>query len=427
MNVSVKEMKPCRRKIQVEIPAQEVSACYERVLKTFSAKARIPGFRPGKVPREILEKRFSDEVRKEALQDLVKGSYGQALQEKGIHPVAYPEISEVKFEKDKPLTYEAEVDVRPEIKLHDYKGILVKRKKIEVTDQEVDSVLEDLRRRQAQFIDGGDRAAADKDFVVIDYECTIEGESKEERKNYGFELTSEQVFPEFRTAIIGMKKGDKKTIDVNFPQKFARTEWAGKKGVFQVTLHEVKEPRLPALDDHFAKEVSPHETLDALRKSIQENTRQYKETQRKEEETQQVLEILLKQNRFDIPTTLQNDQEERLWEDTQERLRRGGLDKEKIKEESKKLREKVKEEAAHQVRLAYIVEKIAREEKITVTREEVDQRIESMASQLGKDPNLIKKKGEERGLAEGIADRLINEKVMLFLLEHAKIEENHSK
>jgi len=177
-------------------------------------------------------------------------------------------------------------------------------------DKEVDDIISDIRRRQAQFIDAGERAIKEDDFVVMDYRCLIDGDVKEDRKNYGFELTSPQVFPQFKTGLVGLNKESTKTLEIDFPKDFARDEWAGKKGVFEIIVKEIKEAKLPELNDDFVKQVSEHDSLDVFRKSIRENGLKHKEIKRRDEEAGQVIDQLLAVHRFDVPASVEKQQQE---------------------------------------------------------------------------------------------------------------------
>ncbi|MBI2871405.1 MAG: trigger factor [Candidatus Omnitrophica bacterium] len=421
MNISIKNEGPCRRRIRVEISLEEVSARFERFWGEFGKKARVPGFRVGKAPRAVLEKQFQERARQDVVEDLIATSYWGVVRDKKMRPVQHPSISDVKFADGKPLVYEAQVEVWPEFRLSDYKGLPLKRRPAEVSDEEVNQALEGLRKRNAQYVDAGARPLTLADFAVIDYRCTVEGQEPEERKNFGVEVGGERILPVLRTGLVGMSSGETKKIETTFPADHERKSWAGKKGVFEVTVKEAKEPRLPALDDELAKDAGC-DSLETLRAKIREGIQRRKDEIQKESDRAQVIDVLLSKHLFEVPESVRGHQEEHLWEATENRLMMSGWPKERIEEEKPKLKEKIREESVRQVRLAYLIEAIAQKEGIAAKEEEITSWLGEIAREARTSVEALKKRGQNGRLEEDIRDRIVREKVFQLLVEQAAVE-----
>src|SRR5690606_35721805 len=270
--------------LTVEVDGETVEKALNQAFRKVVKRVTVPGFRKGKVPRAIFERRFGVEVLYEdALDILLPDAYASAVKETGIEPVDRPEIEIEQMEKGKPLIFKATVTVKPEVKLGEYKGLEVPKKDFEVKPEDVDAELEAMRKRQGQLEAVEDGTVEKGDRVIIDFEGTIDGKPFEGGKADGFslEVGSGRMIPGFEDQLIGMKPGEEKTITVTFPEDYHVKELSGKEASFRIKLHEIKRLRLPELDDEFAQDVSEFDTLEELKKDIENKL---KERAKREEE-----------------------------------------------------------------------------------------------------------------------------------------------
>ena len=258
--------------LTVEVSADEVSKGLDAAFQKVVKQVNVPGFRKGKMPRGMFEKRFGVEsLYQDALDIILPEAYGNAIDETGIEPVDRPDIDIEQMEKGKELIFKATVTVKPEVKLGDYKGLEVEEQDTNVTDEDVQKELETLQNRQAELVVKEEGTAENGDTVIIDFEGFVDGEAFEGGKaeNHSLELGSGSFIPGFEEQLVGVAAGESKDVEVSFPEEYHAAELAGKPAVFKVTVHEIKGKELPTLDDEFAKDVDDEvETLDALKEKI---------------------------------------------------------------------------------------------------------------------------------------------------------------
>src|SRR5580698_2733733 len=262
VNVTVENLAPCKKLVRIELESKDVDAAFDAMLKDFVRQASLPGFRPGKAPRDMIAKRYEKDIQDEVKKKLIPDAYRKAVDEQKIEVVGYPDIEEIQFGRGQALQFAATVETAPEFQLPDYNGIPVKRETASVTDADVERALNLLRERHINF-ETVDRPAATGDVAVVNYTGTCDGKpvieiapaakGLSEQKNFWVNLEPGAFLPGFAEQLTGVKAGDKRTVNVDFPADFVTPQLAGKKGVYEVELVEVKEKVLPALDDAFAK------------------------------------------------------------------------------------------------------------------------------------------------------------------------------
>src|SRR3989339_552564 len=362
IKVNILEEKDCKKVLKIEVPSDRVLVEIENMYSNLEKVAEIPGFRAGKAPRGLIEKNFKQKVEKDVLEKLIASAYLDALKEKNINPIAYPQIADVKFEAGKPMEFTAHVEVRPEIKLGKYKGIKVKKEPVEVKKEDVEKSLNYMRERQADFAPVEGRAVKEGDFVMIDFQGTAEGvpEDKLKAVDYFCEIGSKKIFPEVEAALIGSKVGEVKDVPVVYKADFPGKDLAGKTVVFKVTVKGIKEKKLPALDDEFAKDLGEFKTLDEVKKNIED-----------------------------------------------------GLKKEVEKEYS--------EMALKRVKAYLVLDEIAKAEKIEVSEEEVDGEIRTFLFKMGKEGDSYKEYLKSEKGRENIRNQMIQDKILDFLLKNAEL------
>ncbi len=420
-------------KLTVEVDAEKFNQALDQAFKKVQKQVTVPGFRKGKVPRVIFEQRFGVEaLYQDALDIILPEAYAGAVEETGIEPVSQPQIDIEQIGKGQPLIFTAEVTVKPEVKLGEYKGLEVEKFDIEVTDEDVENELKQLQERHAELVVKEDEPAENGDTVVIDFEGFVDGEAFEGGKaeNYALELGSGSFIPGFEDQLVGVKAGDEKEINVTFPEEYHAKELEGKPAVFKVKVHEVKVKELPELNDEFAVDVDDEvETLDALREKIKNRLKEEKEHQAKHARENALIEQAAENAEIDIPEIMIENEQERMLRELEQRLAQQGLNLELYSQftgqDEDTLKESMRKDAEKRVRVSLTLEAIAKEENIEVTDEEVEEELKKMSETYNLEVDQIKK---ILGNTDSIRDELKFNKAVQLLVDHSKtVEKNESE
>jgi trigger factor len=411
--------------LTVEVSAEKVNegltAAFNKVVKTVN----VPGFRKGKMPRPMFEKRFGVEsLYQDALDILLPEAYGNAIDETGIEPIDRPDIDIEQMEKGKELIFKATVQVKPEVTLGEYKGLEVEEVDTTVTDEDVAKELETLQNRQAELVVKEEGTAELGDTVVLDFEGFVDGEAFEGGKaeNHSLELGSGSFIPGFEEQLVGVVTGESKDVEVSFPEEYHAAELAGKPAVFKVTVHEIKGKELPALDDEFAKDVDDEvETLDALKEKIRTRLEDSKKHEAEHHVRDSLVEKAAENAQVEIPEVMVTSEVNRMLQEFEQRLQMQGMNLELYfqfsGQDENALREQMKEEAVNRVRVALTLEAIVKAENIEVTDEEVNAELEKMAGMYNMTVDNIK---QALGGLDGIKGDLQKQKAVEFLIENKK-------
>ncbi len=400
-----------------------LDAAFKKVVKTVS----VPGFRKGKMPRAMFEKRFGVEsLYQDAIDILLPEAYTNAIEEAGIEPVDRPEIDVEQVEKGKALIFKATVTVKPEVKLGQYKGIEVEKVNTEVTEEDVNQELTSLQERHAELV-VKETAAENGDTVVMDFEGFVDGEAFEggQADNYSLELGSGQFIPGFEEQLVGTAAGEEKDVEVTFPEDYHAAELAGKKAVFKVKVHEVKGKELPELDDEFAKDADDEvETLDALKEKIKTRLEESKKHEAEHTVRDTVVEKAAENAEIDLPAIMIDNEVDRMMQEFEQRLQMQGMNLELYfqfsGQDESALREQMKEEAEKRVRMNLTLEAIAKAENIEVSPEEMDAELNKMSEMYNMPvENITAALGSLEGLKADVQVR----KALDFLVENSKTVE----
>ncbi|MED4890340.1 MULTISPECIES: trigger factor [Heyndrickxia] len=411
--------------LTVEVDAETVDKSLDKAFKKVVKQINVPGFRKGKIPRPLFEKRFGVEsLYQDALDMIVPGEYEKAIEETGIEPVDTPNIDVEQMEKGKPLIFKATVTVKPEVKLGEYKGLEVEKPDTDVTDEDVEKELKKLQERLAELVIKEDGEAEMGDTVVIDFEGFVDGEAFEggSAENYSLELGSGNFIPGFEEQLAGVKTGDEKEIEVTFPEEYHASELAGKKATFKVKVHEIKAKHLPELDDEFAQDADDEvETLDALKEKIQKDLKESKEHAAKHAVEDAVVEKAAENAEMDIPEAMINTELNRMLQEFEQNLSAQGLNLELYYQFSgqneEALRNQMKEDAEKRVRFNLTLEAIANAENLEVSDEEVDEELKRMSEMYGMSVDDIRR---VLGSTDGIKADLKARKAIDFLVQNSK-------
>jgi trigger factor len=417
----MEEISSIKKKVSIEISEDQVIREVDSFYKDLGKKAKIKGFRPGKVPRDILKRYFKDYVKTEIIQKLIQDTYPQALSESDLKPVSPPVIDPGEFEEGKPFQYTAVIEVKPDIKLEAYTGLKIEGKEEEVKDEEVEGRLKSLQNLHANLKTISEtRPIQTGDYVVVDYEARMGGKPMEEGKaiDFAVEVGSGQFIPAFEEKLIGFKPEEEGEIEVSFPEDYGYHQWAGKTISFHVRIKEIKEKILPPLDDEFAKDIgdsSLNELKVKLKGEIEREKKRILEAQLKN----QVVDQLLDTNSFEVPESLVAEQAKALVSDTKLRLAAQGVDFKNMGVSEEKLQEDYHAMAQKQVKTFLILEKIANQEGIVVTDEEVDNRLRETSERMHQKFDAMKRYYEKNGLLPEVKAGIIQDKTLNFLLEKA--------
>lgn len=399
----------------------------ERAFRRLVKKAKLPGFRPGKVPRKVFEQAYGAEtITNEAMEDVVPTVYAKAVREHDLEPVDRPKMELLPEEGEQPRRVKAVVDVRPEIALGEYKGLAVEAEPVTVTDEDVDRALKTLARDRATLIPA-DREARLGDVVTVDYEGKIDGVAFEGGTAQGqqTELSEERFIPGFATGIAGMKAGETKDVEATFPEDYQQTDLAGKKAVFTISLHEVKELELPAIDDDLVKAVSQHQTVDELKADIRNRLKTAAENRIKRQTGNDLVERLVASHDFPLPEVLVEREIDGMVSDGAGMAARMGMSYDDylkaVGKSEDELRKEYRPDAERRVKGTLILESIAKAENITATPADIQNELQSLARQYGQPVDRIRQALGNNLLS--LMDGIVRNKTVEFLVEHAKVEE----
>jgi trigger factor len=420
MRVEVTDVEPCKRRVSVEAPLEVVNQQWEQAYGRVQKQARLPGFRKGHVPRSLVKVHFADEVRREVAEHLIPEVYRQALTEAQLDPVNEPDIQDLRLEEGAPLSFVAVVEVKPAIELTDYTGVEVEHAPTAITNERVDETLEHMREQQAEFR-LVEREAAPGDLLIVDYTLNIEASEPTSQTGYAFVIGDGSVMKEIDEAAVGMRAGEQRDVGFRFPDDHRREELRGKSGTAALKVVEVKEKVLPALDDELAKSVGQFENLGALREEVQKQleTRQAAEDQHALED--KVVDALLGRHEFGIPESLVMRQIAHQVEHARERMRRQGVDPDRLPWDYPKLIGELRPGAERAVRRALLLEAVAEREGLAPTDADVDAEVEKIA-QAGQRPapavrRMMEKSGDLDALRRGLRERM----TLQFLIDRAQV------
>jgi trigger factor len=415
LRVDVRDTGVWQKTLSIEVPAEELDADFEAVIEDYRRKAAIPGFRKGKVPRNVLELQFGHSLEHDVLERAVKRSYESAVRESKLEPITFPEIGKITFDRGKPLSYEAKVDVRPDVTPKNYEGLELPTRDTEVPDEAVEKALEDLRQRAAQWEDV-DRAASEGDALFVDYaRLNAKGKPvrRSEQKDAQIELSASGLLPEFREHLVGRKAGDHVTFDVQYPQEFGNEELRGRTVTFAVQVKAVRERRPRELNDQLAVELAGMRDLAELRARIRLNMEGESRLALQREQDEALAAQLVEKNPFELPESMVAE----YLEDLLQRLNREG--RELSDEEAERFRGEYRPHAEKRLKRDLLLDALARMEKLEVSDEEIDQAIRAAAEgemNEAETERLLRHEGQRDRVRAHISER----KALALLRERAR-------
>jgi trigger factor len=413
----------CRRELELEIPADDVTKAMDRVTKEFAKLANVPGFRKGKAPLTLIRKRFADDIKGEVLQSLVPETLEKAVNEAKLQPVSQPSVEKLDFHEGQPVKFTAVFEVLPTFELGNYKDLTLELPPMEVTDADVDRALEEARERASTFTPVEGRAVADGDYAQLKLVGTpTDGSEPLQAESVLCHIGAEETMPPFNENLRGANAGDHKTFDVDYPADYPDPKLAGKTYHYDVEVLGVKTKTLPELNDEFAKDVSDATTLDELKAKIRENQEHQLGHQVKDMKREKVLAELVKLHEFPVPQVLVEHQMDVRLQRMVRQLAQQGVDPRAVNVDWVSLRKRQEERAKDDVKAELIVDRIATAENIEVTDEEVQAELEHMASHSGESAEAIRASLTKEGTLDRMKSKLRSDKTLDWLAQNSQVK-----
>jgi trigger factor len=423
--MNIEELSSVKKKLSFEIPWNEVKNELDIVYRDIGKKAKIKGFRPGKIPRKVLETYFKEQAENETINNIVNKFYWQALEKKKIVALSKPDIDQEGLKENSDFSFSASFETEPEFEPKGYKGIELEKEIFQVTENDMEKRINELKQMFATMEEVKDDCPAVKGyFVVMDFAGNLNGESPPELKadNYFLEIGSQRFILGFEEQLIGMKKGEEKSIKVVFPKDYHEKKFADKEVTFNIKIKNIKEKKLPEFDENFIKNFDKYDSLEDLKNDVRKSLEE--ESQRLSEMNLQnkITEILRKENEFEAPPSLTERQIFYMMADTQRRMTSAGMDEKNAMELSFKMHDKFKDEAVKTVKTFLLLKKIAEKESFTIEEGDTEKHIQELAVKYGRNYELLKKTYENEENRDNLKVGLIQKKVFDFIEQSANIK-----
>jgi trigger factor len=417
--------------VQISVEPAKISSTHDEILREVRKVASIPGFRPGKAPDAMIQKKYGDHINEQVQQRLIPESFRAVLAEHKIRVVGQPNITKVDYTPGLSMSFVAEMDTAPEFELPTYKGIAVTKKKVEVKQEDIDQTLEAMREQYAEFVDVEGRPLANGDYAVLSYTGTIDGKPiKEvapdapqfgEVKDIWLPMQSDAFLPGFTEQLIGAAKGEKRVVTVEVPSDFAQKDLAGKKAVYSVDISGIKARQMPPLDDEFAKKAQA-ESLDALKASIRKMIELDRENEVKADMRRQVMDYLMAQVTFELPESLVQHETRSILGDVVRQNVGRGASKEQLEAQKDEILGFADKSARDRLKGSFILGAIAAAEKVEATEHEIAERLELIARANRTTPDRLRAQLENNDNMSGLEEQIVMSKTIDFLLANATVE-----
>lgn len=418
--LNFEDLSPVQKSIEVEIPASLLTREADRVTNEFGRHAKVPGFRPGKIPASVVRTRFAKEIQEEVVQRVLGESFRNAIKDKGLEAVGDPQLEHLDpFIEGAPLKFKARFEVKPQIDLAEYRGIEIDDPKIEITDTDIEAMVERLRDQASHYRVESERALEEGDIAVIDVVYSGEGVETENKSGH-FRLGDEDVPTELSDALRGRKPGETASFDKEYPETSAREDWRGKNIRHEVTLKEIRVQEKPEVNDEFAKSVGGWDTVDQMREAIGADIRRHREHETLRMKRNQIGESLLAAHTFDVPEALVEDELGKSLNNYARYLASQGVNLETAELDWRKVGEEFRPEAVKRVKRGLILEAIARKEKIEVSDVEVDAEIRRAAREQERDFADVKHHLKHDGGYEALRASMAQDRALELVLAEAK-------
>ena len=424
MKIDIDELSPVQRKVRVELPAETVAGEFSRAYKNLSQRVRVKGFRSGKIPRNVLQGMYGDEVKGEVRSHLVEESLGEIVKDRNLQIVSRPEVETAEFNESGPFSFSAVFEVKPDFEVNNYLGMEVEKVTIAITEAQVEEALQRLQEGHARLeLVEGREVVQKGDFVTLDFEGTMDGKpfAGGKGENYMLEVGAGQALPQFEEAVVGLRLGERQTVAVNYPENYPNKEIAGKAVDFSIVAREIKQKVLPVLDDEFAKDHGECASLDELKTRIRERLERELGQYQKEELKEKLVSRLIEAHPFAIPPSMVERQTRYLMERYQNQVaaQRDAESPAPMEE----VRKNLEPRATRQVQATLLVEKIAQLEHIEISDKDVQERVDALARAAGERAKTLREVYARAEARDDLRAQMVFERTLEYLLERAIVKE----
>jgi trigger factor len=426
MKIDIDTLTPVQRRIRVEFPPDAVEKEFFQVYENLGRRARIKGFRQGKVPRSVLQRLYGEEVKGEVLSRLVEHSLREVVKSHGVKMVSRPEIDANELNEGKTFSFSALVEVKPEIQVKNYIGLEVEKVKLSVSEAQVEMALRHLQEQHAQLEPVEERDVVEAgDLVILDFVGSVDGKpfSGGRQENYPLEIGSGKALPQFEAAIVGLKRGQKHTISLDYPTNYFNQELAAKTAIFSLTVQAIKKKVLPSLDDEFAKDHGDAASLDELKQKLRIRLVSELEEIQVTDLKEKILARLIEANAFEVPPAMIDRQVRYLMDRRQARLATESSSSSEKEFSPEQLRKELEPQARRQSQATLLIEKIAETEGIKVSDEEVQLRVEKIARAAGDKGASVREIYRHNDAREDLRSQMAFDRTVEFLLQRAQVKE----
>jgi trigger factor len=411
----------CRHSLEIAIPAEEVESETSRVAADVQKRAKLPGFRPGKAPSSLIRKQFAGDIRQQVMENLIPRHLQKQIEAENLNVVGRPDIKDLHFHEGEPMRFKAEFEVVPAIELGEYQGVEVEYQDPEVTDQDVDKRLSEIRDQKAQFVNVDPRPIENGDFAVVALESLagIEGDPVKQDEMV-LEIGGPDTFEAFSDNLRGLSPGDEKEFEVTYPDDYGVARMAGKTIKFHATVKGLRRKELPELNDEFAQDLGDYRNIDEVRDAIRKGIFAQRQNEAQTAARNKIVDKIVDAHEFPVPEVFVERQIENRVEQSLRAMAAEGIDPRSIKLDWQKVRETQREKAIREVKASMLLTRIAEREAIHATRDEVDREVEKMARQTREPVAAVHMRFEKDGTLGRIASHIQTEKTLGFLFERAR-------
>lgn len=432
MNIRIESTGPCRKQLTIEVPAEDVGKEFSEMVNLYAGSVRIPGFRPGKAPRELVKRKFSKDIHEEVKGRLVPRGYQEAVKKEKLEAVTILDVKENELKEGQPFSFSITVDVAPDFELPTYKGLKLESKVAEVADADVDNVIKNIREQNVKYHDVAGRAVQAGDMVQVDFEGTCEGKAFKEVSEKAASLGSAKDFwviadaeneflPGFGAGLVGANAGEQRQVSVKFPEDFAEQSVAGKTAAYDVKLKAIREKQLPPMDEEFFKSLGV-ESEAALRERIRKDMTQMRADHERQRLEGEILKQLSGAVKFEVPASVLAEETQQAVYDLVRSNTNRGIGKDEIEANKDKLIGAASQSAEERIKTRYILRKIAAAEGVAPTEDEINQRIVELAQRYRVAPDKFQKDLEDNNRLGQVADEVRLMKTISWLYDNATIQ-----
>ncbi len=423
--VKIEDLSQVKKKMSLEIPWTEVKNELDAVYQDIGKKAKVKGFRPGKIPRKILETYFKEQAESDAATNIINKYYWQTLEDKGIIAVSRPEISQDGLKENTDYAFSATFETEPDIEPKNYTGIELEKEKINVTENDVQKRIDEIRQMFATMEEvAEDRPVINGDYVVIDFAGSLNGETFKElnAQDYFLEIGSGKFVPGFEEQLVGMKNGESREIKVTFPSDYHESRFANQEVIFQSKVKSIREKKLPAEDDSFVKNFQRYDSFEDFKTDVRKSLEEKAEQISKDNLQNSMIDQLIKENNFEVPESMVQKQIYYMMADTQKRMMSAGIDENSAMDFTMKMQDKYKGDAEKTVKSFLLLKKIAEKESLAAEDSDLEQYLHEQATQSGRDYESLKKFYENDERKDYLRTELVHKKVFDFIEQNANIK-----